>query len=70
MSESEEPGKLTQAYRTVSPGYKSHPDAEMDTIGWAVFLGMVVLFLPLLPFVVLVWLLSKMLEFLAAQRGD
>ncbi|ELZ94824.1 hypothetical protein C440_07107 [Haloferax mucosum ATCC BAA-1512] len=61
---------LTQrAYRTVTPGSKMHPNASMDSIGWAIFLGLVVLMLPLLPFIAIVYTLSKLFGYLAAQRG-
>lgn len=65
-----DPGVLTKAYRTVTPGYRSHPDAEMNVIGLTYFLILLVLLVPLLPFIVLVWLISKFLEFLAAQTGS
>jgi len=38
---------------------------EMDIIGWSLFLGLVVLLVPLLPFIVIVWLISKL-----AERGE
>ncbi|QLH80900.1 DUF7535 family protein [Halosimplex pelagicum] len=72
MSESTEiqdPSVPRKALRTVTPGSKTRPDMEMDSIGWAVFLGLVVLLVPLLPFIAIVWGLSKVLEFLARQRG-
>jgi hypothetical protein len=63
MSETEsaeqEVGALAKVYWTVSPSYASRPDAEMDSIGWAMFLMMLALFVPLLPLVVVVWLVSK-----------
>jgi hypothetical protein len=65
-----EPGVLKKTYRTVTPGYRSRPDAEMNVIGIAYFLGIVILLVPLLPFILLVWLISKFLEFLAAQTGS
>jgi hypothetical protein len=66
MSETEsaeqQVGTLTKVYRTVSPSYAARPDAEMDTIGWAMFLLMLALFVPLLPFVLIVWVVSKAVE--------
>ncbi|QZY04151.1 hypothetical protein K6T36_12185 [Halobaculum roseum] len=50
---------MTTAYRTVTPGYRSRSDDEMNAIGWAVFIGMLALLFPLLPFVAIVWLVSK-----------
>jgi hypothetical protein len=67
----DEPGVLTKAYRSVSPRYESRGNAEMDSIGWAMFLGMLVLFVPLLPFLLLVWVLSKVIDMAAErQRSD
>jgi hypothetical protein len=69
-SDESDPGALTKAYRTVTPGYRSHPDTEMNVIGLTYFLVLLVLLVPLLPFVALVWLISKFIEFLAAQTGS
>lgn len=66
----DDPGVLTKAYRSVSPRYTSHSDAEMDSIGWAIFLGMLVLLLPLLPILVLVWVLERGINALAGRRGS
>ena len=68
MVDEQDPGLLTRTYRTVSPRYRSHDDPEMSTIGWTMFLLLVVLFVPLLPVVVLVWLISKALERLSPTR--
>jgi hypothetical protein len=40
----------------------------MDVIGWSVFLGMVVLLLPLLPLLILVWLITRGLDALSRRR--
>ena len=69
-SDDSEPGVLKQAYRTVTPGYRSRPNTEMNVIGLAYFLGILVLLVPLLPFIVLVWLISKLIELVAAQTGS
>ncbi|SHG44374.1 DUF7535 family protein [Halobaculum gomorrense] len=60
-------GLLTTAYRTVTPGYRSHSDDEMNTIGWAMFLGLLAILLSLLPFIAIVWGVSKVIE---AITGD
>ncbi|WP_135364954.1 DUF7535 family protein [Halosimplex halophilum] len=73
MSDSTDRQELSaprKVLRTVTPGPKARPDAEMDSIGWALFLGLVILLVPLLPFLAIVWLLSKALDFLARQRGS
>lgn len=69
-AEREEPSAPRKVLRTVTPGSRPRPDMEMDSIGWALFLGLVVLLVPLLPFVAIVWDLSKLLEFLSRQRGE
>jgi hypothetical protein len=62
MSESDEPGVLKRAYRTVTPPMRGRPDAEMDAIGLAMLAGLIVLLVPLLPFIVIVWVLTKLLD--------
>ncbi|WP_254272626.1 DUF7535 family protein [Haloarcula marina] len=53
---------LPEPLRTVTPLTGSHRDESMDVIGWGIFLGLVVLLLPLLPFILIVWLISKVTE--------
>ncbi|SEO53121.1 hypothetical protein SAMN04487948_103102 [Halogranum amylolyticum] len=65
-----ETGVLTKAYRTVTPGYRSRPDTEMNVIGLTYFLVLLVLLVPLLPFIIVVWLISKFLDFVAGQTGS
>lgn len=66
-AEGEDPGLVTKVYRTVTPGYTSHEDDEMNTIGWAVFLGMLVLLFPLLPFILVVWGVTKVIEMITGD---
>jgi hypothetical protein len=66
--ESAIPEPAKKAMRTVTPPYRGRPDAEMTTIGIAYFLGLVVLLIPLLPFIALVWIISK-LTGKAAERA-
>lgn len=54
--ESEEGGPL----RTVTAPYRSRSDSEMSLIGLLYGLGLVIVLLPLLPFIALLWLLSKL----------
>ncbi|MFB6139239.1 MAG: hypothetical protein ABEJ26_02245 [Halosimplex sp.] len=68
-TENEEPHPVKKVIRTVSPSTGYRPDAEMDSIGWMLFLGLVILIVPLLPFLVIIWLFGKALDFLQAQRG-
>ncbi|CQR51102.1 MULTISPECIES: DUF7535 family protein [Haloferax] len=69
MSEDDSPSLAQKAYRTVTPGSRTHPNSEMDSIGWTMFLLLVVLMVPLLPFIAIVYVLSKLFDYLAAQRG-
>ncbi|MFC7097809.1 DUF7535 family protein [Halobaculum marinum] len=66
--EDDDGGILTTAYRTVTPGYRSHSDDEMNAIGWAMFLGLLVILLPLLPFVAIVWGVSKVIEAITGEN--
>ena len=56
------PAPAKKVMRTVTPPYRGRPDAEMTTIGIAYFLGLVILLVPLAPFLLLVWLVSKTIE--------
>jgi hypothetical protein len=53
---------LPEPIRSVTPLTGPHPDAGMDVIGWGIFLGLVLLLVPLLPFIIVVWLISKLVE--------
>ena len=59
---------LEPVYRTLGKPFRARADAEMDAIGWTVFLGMVILFVPLLPFVLLVWVITKILDAVAPTQ--
>jgi hypothetical protein len=56
---------LDPVYRTLGKPFRARADAEMDAIGWTIFLGMLILFLPLLPVILLVWLITKVLDAVA-----
>ena len=60
--EPDDPGMLKKAYRTVSPRYQGRGDVEMNAIGWAIFLGMLAIIIPLLPFIFILWLVGKVLD--------
>ncbi|WP_254536724.1 DUF7535 family protein [Halomarina litorea] len=68
MSQDDDPTLARKALRTVTPEYFGREDREMDAIGWGLFLGLVVLLVPLLPFIVIVWAVSKVAEWVA-RRG-
>jgi len=62
MSDAEDPPLPKKVLRTVTPGTRGHKDPGMDVIGWSIMVGMLVLLVPLLPFIVIVWLITKVLD--------
>jgi len=71
MSESEgaDEGQPGEQLRTVTRSYLGRPDLEMDVVGWTMFLLLLVVIVPLLPFFALFWLVSKAISFLRRQTG-
>ena len=59
---SDDPGLATRAYRTVTPIPRGRENSEMNAIGWGMFLGLLLLIVPLLPFIVIVWVVSKVVD--------
>ena len=59
MSEEETGGLI----RTVTKPYRSRADSEMSIMGLLLGLGLVLVMIPLLPFVLILWLAGKL-------RGD
>jgi hypothetical protein len=59
MSQEEEGGTLL---RTVTAPYRSHTDGEMNLIGILYGLGLLIVLLPLLPFFVIIWVLSRLAD--------
>lgn len=59
----DDPGAVEKVLRTVVPGSKGHRDTSMDTIGWVILLGVVVVLLPLIPIVLVGWLGLKIIGF-------
>lgn len=55
-----EPAKMV--YRTLGEPFRARADAEMDAIGWTIFLGLLILLVPLLPFILLIWVITKILD--------
>lgn len=55
MSQEEENGSIL---RTVTRPYRSRPDEEMNIIGILYGLGLLIVLIPLLPFIALIWILS------------
>jgi len=61
-SETDDPSALRKVVRTVRPPSRGRRDEEMDVVGWGIALAVVIVLVPLLPFLVVVWLVSKVLE--------
>lgn len=61
-SDSDDPALPKKVLRTVTPSWAGRPDREMDIIGWSYFLGLLILLVPLLPFIVILWALTKVLD--------
>lgn len=59
MSADDDPSGLGERMRTVTPLTGGHPNRQMDNFGWGIFLGLLVLLFPLLPFLLIVWVISK-----------
>jgi hypothetical protein len=55
-------GTQRPVLRTMNPLRKARPNAEMDAIGWAILLGLLMILLPLLPFIAIVYLFSKLFD--------
>jgi len=51
--------RLPEPLRTVTPPSRTHPDAEMDVIGWLIFIGLLVILTPLIPILAVVWLIAR-----------
>jgi hypothetical protein len=56
MSEEESGGVM----RTVTAPYRSRPDGEMSILGLILGLGLVMVMIPLIPFILIYWVLSKL----------
>ena len=65
MSVAPEPVK--RVVRTVTPPFRSHGDAEMNTIGWLLFLGMLFILVPLIPFLVAYLVVTKVWSYVSGQ---
>lgn len=50
------------ALPTTASGGGGRPNLEMSVIGWLVFLGLLVLFLPILPMLALVYVIARFLD--------
>ncbi|MFU1781325.1 hypothetical protein ACM16X_08085 [Haloarcula japonica] len=57
-------GRLPKALRSVTPGSRSRRNEGMDVFGWGMLTGLLILLMPLLPFIIIVWGISKVTEML------
>ena len=69
-TDDDEPSVPKKVIRTVTPGVTGKRNIEMDAFGWGILLGMLVLLVPLLPFIILVWLFTKLLDLFSKVRGE
>ena len=69
QAEAKETGAIRGAVHTVTPPYHGRPDAEMTAFGLAYFLVLLVLLVPLLPFVLVYWMLSKAADAIERMRS-
>lgn len=65
--ETGERNALSAAIDTVTPPYVGRRDVEMDVIGWGYFLAILILLVPLLPFIVILWLADRVVR--TVRRG-
>lgn len=55
--------------RMVTAPYRSRADEEMTLIGLLYGLGLVLILLPLLPFIIILWAVGAVREAMATQSG-
>lgn len=70
MSADDDESGSERTLRTVTPSYHGRPDREMAVIGWAYFLGLLVVLLPLLPFAIVLWLVGRLLDAIAGAGEE
>jgi hypothetical protein len=61
--------KLPELVRTVTPGYRARPDNEMHAIGLLYAAVLLILVVPLLPFVAVFWLVSRLIDGVRSLTG-
>jgi hypothetical protein len=55
------------AYRSVSRPPAGRTNTEMSAIGWVILAGLVVLLLPVLPFLVVAWAVTRLTDYAAGR---
>ena len=61
---------MKKVVRTVTPPYRGHGDPEMNTIGFGYLAILLVLLVPLLPFMVIAWVIGKVLDAVGGGSSD
>jgi hypothetical protein len=56
--------------RTGRPLDGFRPNAEMNAIGWTILLGLLIILLPLLPFIAIVYLFSRLFSRADPRTGS
>jgi hypothetical protein len=70
MSETtEDPSTAKKALRTVTPPYRGRPDTEMTVIGAVYFLTLLIFLVPLLPILLVSWVLFKLFAVIDRRRA-
>lgn len=64
------PNLLRRTYRTVTPPTPWRPDTEMTLIGWSMFLALLLLFVPLLPFLAILWVITRILHAISPDTPE
>jgi hypothetical protein len=60
MSDSDDGEPPASNVHSATPSYLGRPDMEMNLIGWGMFVLLLVILVPLAPFIALLWVLSKL----------
>lgn len=58
--ETDDPGPAVRTFDAVTPSYVGRPDSEMHAIGLLLFALLVILLIPLLPFLAAFWAVNKL----------
>lgn len=56
----ESPHPVRRVARTVTPPYRGRSNEEMNLVGYLIIAGLLVLLVPLGPFLVLAWLVLRL----------
>ena len=56
-----------EAPRSVRRHTRSLANPEMTSVGYAMLLGLLVILMPLLPFLVIIWLIARLTDYAAGS---